>query len=132
LIPISISVVILYIITKDKKSSIIWSIIGLPCAFLLDYLVPVSEGQGIIWVIMNTNIIAQSDFAPLLWRYYKILIAMSLDAAHDAVGGVIALAKQENAGRCNERRSNGSNKNNLLYLQNRRCISSFNCPKRCF
>ena len=66
LIPISISVVILYIFTKDKKSSIIWTIIGLPCAFLLAYLVPVSEGQGIMWVIMNTDIIAQSEFAPFI------------------------------------------------------------------
>lgn len=66
LIPISISVVILYIITKDKKSSIIWSIIGLPCAFLLAYLVPVSAGQGIMWVIMNTDIVSQSSFAPFL------------------------------------------------------------------
>jgi len=41
---------------------------------------------------------------------YKILIVMSLDAAHGAVDGVKALAKQSYAGRCNKRRGNGGNK----------------------
>ena len=66
LIPISISFAILYAILKDKKLSIVLSIIGLPCAFLLAFFVPVSEGQGIMWVIMNTDIVAQSSFAPYM------------------------------------------------------------------
>jgi hypothetical protein len=66
LIPISISFIILYVILKSKNMSIVGSIIGLPCAFLLAFFVPVSEGQGIMWVIMNTDIIGLSSFAPYL------------------------------------------------------------------
>ena len=40
----------------------------------------------------------------------KYLLPMSLDAAHGAVDGVKALAKQSYAGRCNKRRGNGGNK----------------------
>jgi hypothetical protein len=64
LIPISISFIILYAILRSKKMSIIGSIIGLPCAFLLAFYVPVSEGQGIMWVIMNTDTVGSSSFAP--------------------------------------------------------------------
>ena len=64
LIPISISFFILCTILRSKKMSIMGSIIGLPCAFLLAFYVPVSEGQGIMWVIMNTDIVGSSSFAP--------------------------------------------------------------------
>ena len=78
LIPISIPVVILYIITKNKKSSIIWSIVGLPCAFQLAFFVPVSQGQGIMWAIMKTNLIAQSEFAPFIMAVlFGILTAIA-------------------------------------------------------
>ena len=66
LIPISISFIILYVILKSKKMSILLTLIGLPCAFLLAFFVPVSEGQGIMWVIMNTDIVGSSSYAPYI------------------------------------------------------------------
>jgi hypothetical protein len=66
LIPISISFIILYVILKSKKMSILLTLIGLPCAFLLAFYVPVSEGQGIMWVIMNTDIVGSTSFAPYI------------------------------------------------------------------
>jgi hypothetical protein len=53
LIPISTSFFILYPILRSKKLSIVMTLIRLPFAFLLAFFVPVSEGQGIMWVIMN-------------------------------------------------------------------------------
>ena len=50
LIPISISFVILYAILRDKKRSIVGSIVGLPFAFLAAFAIPVSDGEGIIWI----------------------------------------------------------------------------------
>jgi hypothetical protein len=66
LIPISISFVFLYALLKDKKLSIIGSIIGLPIAFILAYAVPVSDGEGIIWYLARTDTVAVSPFAPYI------------------------------------------------------------------
>jgi len=66
LIPIGTSFSILYAILRSKKMSIVGSIIGLPFAFLLAFYVPVSEGQGFMWVIVNSDIIGSSSFAPYI------------------------------------------------------------------
>lgn len=66
LIPISISFVILYTILRDKKLSVVGSIIGLPCAFVVAYAIPVSDGEGIIWLLMRTDLVVQSSLAPYI------------------------------------------------------------------
>ena len=66
LIPISISFVILYAILRDKKRSIVGSIVGLPLAFLAAFAIPVSDGEGIIWNLMRIDIVALSSFAPYI------------------------------------------------------------------
>jgi hypothetical protein len=66
LIPISVSFVILYAILRDKKLSILGSIIGLPFAFWVAYAIPVSDGQGIMWHLMRIDIAALSGFDPFV------------------------------------------------------------------
>src|SRR5665647_313499 len=66
LIPISISFVILYAILRDKKRSIVGSIVGLPLAFLAAFAIPVSDGEGIIGYLMRIDIVASSSFAPYI------------------------------------------------------------------
>jgi hypothetical protein len=66
LIPISISSIILYIILRDKKMSILGSIIGLPFAFWIAYSIAVSNGEGIIWHLVRIDVIAMSPFAPYI------------------------------------------------------------------
>ena len=66
LIPISISFVILYAILRDKKLSILGSIIGLPFAFWIAYAIPVSDGEGIMWHLMRIDIVGMSPFAPYI------------------------------------------------------------------
>ena len=70
LIPISISFVILYAILRDKKLSIAGSIIGLPLAFGIAYAIPISGGEGIIWYLMNIDIVAASPFAPYIMAVF--------------------------------------------------------------
>ena len=70
LIPISISFVILYAILRNKKLSIVGSIIGLPCAFLVAYAIPVREGEGIIWYLMRIDIVAASPLAPYIMAVF--------------------------------------------------------------
>ena len=70
LIPISISFVILYAILRDKKLSIAGSIIGLPLAFGIAYAIPISGGEGIIWYLMNIDIVAGSPFAPYIMAVF--------------------------------------------------------------
>ena len=66
LIPISISSVILYLILRDKKMSILGSIIGLPFAFWIAYSIAVSDGEGIMWHLVRIDAIAMSPFAPYI------------------------------------------------------------------
>ncbi len=66
LIPVSISFVLLYANLINKKLSIAGSIIGLPIAFVLAYAIPVNEGEGIIWYLARTDIVASSPFAPYI------------------------------------------------------------------
>jgi hypothetical protein len=70
LIPMSISFVILYAILRDKKLSIVGSIIGMPLSFLILYVIPVSDGQGIMWHLMNMDILAASPFAPYIMAVF--------------------------------------------------------------
>jgi hypothetical protein len=78
LIPISISLVILYAILRDKKLSIAGSIIGLPIAFLAAYAIPVSGGEGIIWHLMRIDIVAASSFAPFIMAaFFGMLVAFT-------------------------------------------------------
>ena len=65
-VPIVISSLILYFILRNKKMSIIGSIIGFIGAFVIGFAIPVWEGEGIIWHLMRTDIIAQSSLAPLI------------------------------------------------------------------
>ena len=70
LIPISISFVILYAILRDKKLSILGSIIGLPFAFWIAYAIPVSDGEGIMWHLMRMGIVGMSPFASYIMAFY--------------------------------------------------------------
>ncbi|MFA4957295.1 MAG: hypothetical protein WC556_10040 [Candidatus Methanoperedens sp.] len=53
LIPIIISFVVLYTITKDKKRSIVGTIIGYIGAFVIGFTIPVWNGEGIIWLLTS-------------------------------------------------------------------------------
>jgi hypothetical protein len=63
-LPIVISSLILYFILRNKKMSIVGSIIGFIGAFVIGFAIPVRDGQGIIWLLMRTDILAQSSLAP--------------------------------------------------------------------
>ena len=65
-LPIIISSFILYFILRNKKMSIIGSIIGFIGAFVIGFTIPVRDGEGIIQLLMGTDIMAQSSFAPLI------------------------------------------------------------------
>jgi hypothetical protein len=65
-LPIVISSLILYFILKNKKMSIVGSIIGFIGAFVIGFAIPVRDGQGIIWLFMRTDILAQSSLAPFV------------------------------------------------------------------
>ena len=70
LIPISISFVILYVILKDKKQSILGSIIGFFGAFVVAYALPVHDRGGIIWLLLDIDIVAQSSLAPFIMAVF--------------------------------------------------------------
>jgi len=70
LIPISISFVILYAILRDKKQSFVGSILGLICAFVVAYAIPVYDGQGIIWHLVRIDIVGQSPLAPFIMAVF--------------------------------------------------------------
>ena len=70
LIPVSISLVIIYVIVRDKKKSILGSIIGFLGAFVVTYVIPVYDGGGFIWILMRTDILAHSPFAPLIMAVF--------------------------------------------------------------
>ncbi len=63
-LPIAISSFILYFILRNKNMSIVGSIIGFIGAFVIGFAIPVWDGQGIIWLLMRTDILAQSSLAP--------------------------------------------------------------------
>lgn len=65
-VPIVISFLILYFILRNKKMSIIGSIIGFIGAFVIGFAIPVRDGEGIIWHVMRIDMIAQSSLAPLI------------------------------------------------------------------
>ena len=70
LIPISISLVILYVILRDKKQSFVGSIIGLIGAFVVAFAIPVHDGEGIIWLLMDVDIVGQSPLAPFIMAVF--------------------------------------------------------------
>ncbi|MCZ7385214.1 MAG: hypothetical protein O8C63_10775 [Candidatus Methanoperedens sp.] len=63
-LPIVISSIILYSMLRNKKMSIIGSITGFIGAFVIGFAIPVWDGQGIIWLLIRTDILAQSSSAP--------------------------------------------------------------------
>jgi len=71
LIPISISFVILYAILRDKKQSIVGSIIGFFGALVVAYAIPVPNGEGIIWLLMRIDIVNQSPLAPFIMAVFS-------------------------------------------------------------
>lgn len=78
LIPFSVSFAFLYAILKNKKLSIMGSIIGLPVAFVLAYTIPVSEGEGIIWHLARIDIVAASPFAPYIMAAFFGMLTASI------------------------------------------------------
>ena len=78
LIPIAISFVILYAILRDKKLSFVGSIIGFIGAFVIGFAIPVRDGQGIIWLLMRIELVAQSSVAPLIMvTFFGLLTAFT-------------------------------------------------------
>ena len=75
LIPISISFIILYAILRDKKQSIMGTIIGFLGAFVVAYVIPVCDQGGIIWLILSIDIIAQSSLAPFIMAVFFGMLA---------------------------------------------------------
>ena len=75
LIPISIAFVILYVILRDKKQSFVGSILGLIGAFVVAYAIPVHDGEGIIWLLMDIDIVAQSPLAPFIMAVFFGMLA---------------------------------------------------------
>lgn len=65
-LPIVISSLVLYFILRNKKMSIVGSIIGFIGAFVIGFVIPVRDGQSIIWLLMRIDIIAQSTLAPFV------------------------------------------------------------------
>ncbi|CAG1003811.1 MAG: hypothetical protein MPEBLZ_02179 [Candidatus Methanoperedens nitroreducens] len=65
-LPIVISSFILYFILRNKKMSIIGSIIGFIGAFVIGFAIPVRDGEGIIQLLMGIDIMPQSSLAPLI------------------------------------------------------------------
>jgi len=73
-LPIVISSFILYFILRNKKMSIIGSIIGFIGAFVIGYAIPVRDGQGIIWLLMRIDTVAQSSLAPFVMAIFSGLL----------------------------------------------------------
>ncbi len=73
-LPIVISSFILYFILRNKKMSIIGSIMGFIGAFVIGYAVPVRDGQGIIWLLMCLDMVAQSSLAPFVMAIFSGLL----------------------------------------------------------
>ncbi len=75
-LPIVISSLILYFILRNKKMSIIGSIIGFIGAFVIGFAVPVRDGEGIIWFLMRLDIVAQSSLAPFVMAIFSGLLTV--------------------------------------------------------
>ena len=65
-VPIVISSLILYFILRNKKMSIIGSIIGFIGAFVIGFAIPVWDGQSIIQLLMSMEIMPKSSLGPLI------------------------------------------------------------------
>lgn len=89
LIPISISSVILYIILRNKKVSILGSIIGLPFAFWVAYSIAVSEGEGIMWHLVRMDVIAMSPFAPYIMALLFGMLTAFIGLIFIKAGGLV-------------------------------------------
>jgi hypothetical protein len=93
LIPVSISFALLYVILKNKKLSIVGSIIGLPLAFVLAYVIPLRDGESIIWHLACIDIVAASPFVPyIMATFYGMLtafIGLIVIEAIDSVSGLL-------------------------------------------
>jgi hypothetical protein len=77
-LPIVISSFILYFILRNKKMSIVGSIIGFIGAFVIGFAIPVWDGQGIIKLLMSINIMPQSSLAPLIMvTFFGLLTAFT-------------------------------------------------------
>jgi len=78
ILPIVISSLILYFILRNKKTSIIGSIIGFIGAFVIGFAIPVWDGQGIIQLFMSIDIMARSPLAPLIMTtFFGLLTAFT-------------------------------------------------------
>ncbi len=76
--PIVISSFILYFILRNKKMSTIGSIIGFIGAFVIGFAIPVRDGEGIIWLLMRTDILVQSTLAPFVMViFFGLLTALT-------------------------------------------------------
>ena len=89
LIPISISSIFLYIILRDKKVSILGSIIGLPFAFWIAYSIAVSEGEGIMWHLVHMDIISMSPLAPYIMAILFGMLTAFIGLIIIKVGGFV-------------------------------------------
>ncbi len=77
-LPIVISSIILYSMLRNKKMSIVGSIFGFIGAFVIGFAIPVWDGQGIIWLLMRTDILAQSSSAPFAMAiFFGLLTAFT-------------------------------------------------------
>ena len=77
-LPIVISSLVLYFILRNKKMSIIGSIIGFIGAFVIGFAIPVQDGRGSIWLLMSIDIVAQSSLAPLIMvTFFGLLTAFT-------------------------------------------------------
>ena len=78
ILPIVISSFILYFILRNKKMSIIGSIIGFIGAFVIGFAIPIWDGQGIIQLFMSIDIMARSSLAPLIMAtFFGLLTAFT-------------------------------------------------------
>ena len=65
-LPIAISSFILYFMLRNKKMSIIGSIIGFIVASVIGIAIPVWDGQSIIQLLMSMEIMPKSSLGPLI------------------------------------------------------------------
>jgi hypothetical protein len=89
LIPISISSIFLYVILRDKKVSIVGSIIGLPFAFWIAYSIAISEGEGIMWHLVRMDVIAMSPFAPYIMAILFGMLTAFIGLIFVKAGGLV-------------------------------------------
>ena len=77
-IPIAISFFVLYAILRDKKLSVVGSIIGFIGAFVIGFVIQVWNGEGIIQLLMSTDIVVRSSLAPFVMAiFFGLLTAFT-------------------------------------------------------